>query len=109
MSGLFSNKGVEDRFPEDKGAEVSCFEGKALAETLDPYEDLTASKIRFINSFEKGFFQEKSVQSVDVFVTSECIHLYILYCISLYPDVPPIERVINIIKSCKVIEVNPPL
>ena len=40
------------------------------------------------------------LQGVDVFVTSECIHLYILYfigphaplgritCISLYPDVP---------------------
>ena len=39
---------------------------------------------------------------VDVFVTSKCIHLYILYCISLYPDVP-IERIINIIKLCKVI------
>ena len=24
--------------------------------------------------------------SVDVFVTSECIHLYIFYCISLYPE-----------------------
>ena len=23
---------------------------------------------------------------VDVFVTSKCIHLYISYCISLYPD-----------------------
>ena len=23
---------------------------------------------------------------VDVFVTSECIHLYISYCISFYPD-----------------------
>ena len=23
---------------------------------------------------------------IDVFVTSECIHLYISYCISLYPD-----------------------
>ena len=23
---------------------------------------------------------------VDVFVTSKCIHLYILYCISLYPN-----------------------
>ena len=31
-----------------------------------------------------------------------------IICISLYPDVP-IGRVINIIKSCKVIEVNPPL
>ena len=46
--------------------------------------------------------------TVDVFVTSECIHLHILCCISLYPDVP-IMRIINIIKSCKVIEVNPPL
>ena len=46
---------------------------------------------------------------VDVFVTSECVHLYILYCISLYPDVPPIGKVINIINSCKVIEANPPL
>ena len=44
---------------------------------------------------------------VDVFVTSECIHLYILYCNSLYHDVP-IRIIINIIKSCKVIEVNPP-
>ena len=50
---------------------------------------------------------------VDVFVTSECIHLYILYCtpdvpigriicISLYPDVP-IRRVINIINSLMLI------
>ena len=45
--------------------------------------------------------------SVDVFVTLECIHLYILYCISLYPDVR-IGSIINIINSCKVIEVNPP-
>ena len=45
----------------------------------------------------------------DVFATSNCIQLYILYCISLYLDVPPIGRVINIIKSCKVIEVNPHL
>ena len=58
-SGSFSNKGAKDRVPE-----VSCSEGKALAETLVPYEDLTTSKIRFINSFEKGFFQEKSVQRV---------------------------------------------
>ena len=29
-------------------------------------------------------------------------------CISLYPDIP-IGRIINIINSCKVIEVNPPL
>ena len=47
--------------------------------------------------------------SVDVFVTLECIHLYILYCISLYPNVPPIRRVIDIINSCKLHEVNPPL
>ena len=53
-SGSFSNKGAEDRFPE-----VSCSKGKALAETLVPYEDLTASKLRFINSFEKGFFSRK--------------------------------------------------
>ena len=46
------------------------------------------------------------VSIVDVFVTSECIHLYILCCVSMYPDVP-IGRIINIIKSCKVIEVNP--
>ena len=58
-SGSFSNKGAKDRV-----LEVRCSEGKALAETLVPYEDLTASKIRFINSFEKGFFQEKSVQRV---------------------------------------------
>ena len=32
----------------------------------------------------------------------------IVICISLYLDVP-IRRIINIIKSCKVIEVNPPL
>ena len=51
---------------------------------------------------------ESLLQCFDVFVTSECIHLYILYCISLYPDVP-ITRIINIIKSCKFIEVNPPL
>ena len=30
----------------------------------------------------------------------------LVYCILLYPDVP-IRRVINIIKSCKVIDVNP--
>ena len=47
-------------------------------------------------------------QPADVFVTSKFIHLYILYCISLYPDVP-IMRIINIINSCKFIEVNPPL
>ena len=29
-------------------------------------------------------------------------------CISLYPDIP-IGRIINVIKSCKFIEVNPPL
>ena len=45
---------------------------------------------------------------VDLFVTSECIHFYILCCISLYPDVP-IERIINVINSCKIIEVNPTL
>ena len=47
-------------------------------------------------------------QPADVFVTSKFIHLYILYCISLYPDVP-IDRIINIIYSCKVIVVNHPL
>ena len=31
-----------------------------------------------------------------------------IICISLYLDVP-IKRIINVIKSCKVIEVNPPL
>ena len=31
-----------------------------------------------------------------------------MYCISLYPDVP-IGGFINVIKSCKFIEVNPPL
>ena len=49
---------------------------------------------------------------VDVFVTSECIHLYISYYISLYVDIdvfPSIKRVINIIKSCKFIEFKPPL
>ena len=50
---------------------------------------------------------------VDVFVTSECIHLYILYIVFHYitdEDVfPPIGRAINIIKLCKVIEVNYPL
>ena len=34
--------------------------------------------------------------------------VYFIYCISLVPDVP-IERIINVIKSCKVIEVSPPL
>ena len=34
--------------------------------------------------------------------------VYFIYCISLYLDVP-IERIINVIKSCKFIEVNPPL
>ena len=48
------------------------------------------------------------VYFVDVFVTLECIHLYILYCILLYLVVP-IRRIINVIKSCKIIEVNPPL
>ena len=47
--------------------------------------------------------------TVDVFVTSECIHLYISYCTPMDMFVPPIGRVINVIKSCKVIEVNPPL
>ena len=28
----------------------------------------------------------KLEDTVDVFVTLECIHLYISYCISLYPD-----------------------
>ena len=49
-----------------------------------------------------------NINFVDVFVTLECIHFHILYCISLYPNVP-IGRIINIIKSCKVIEFNPPL
>ena len=31
-------------------------------------------------------WQSKFILGVDVFVTSECIHLYILDCISLYPD-----------------------
>ena len=31
-----------------------------------------------------------------------------MYCISLYPNVP-VGKIINVIKSCKVIEVNPPL
>ena len=53
----------------------------------------------------KHFF---NINFVDVFVTSECNHLYILYFISLYPNVP-IGRIINIIKSCKVTKVNPPL
>ena len=44
---------------------------------------------------------------VDVFVTLECIHLCILCCFLLYPDVP-IRRIINIINSCKFIEVNTP-
>ena len=34
--------------------------------------------------------------------------VYFIYCISLVPDVP-IGRIINVIKSSKVIEVNPPL
>ena len=53
--------------------------------------------------------------SVDLFVSSECIHLYctlmflsgesfVFHCT---PDVP-IQRIFNIIKSCKFIEVNPP-
>ena len=33
--------------------------------------------------------------------------LYFIYCISLVPDVL-IGRIINVIKSCKFIEVNPP-
>ena len=33
--------------------------------------------------------------------------VYFIYCISLVPDVP-VGRIINVIKSCKVIEVNPP-
>ena len=35
------------------------------------------------------------------------VRIEIIICISLYPDVA-IERIINIIKSCKVIEFNPP-
>ena len=52
--------------------------------------------------YKEGIWGE--LESVDVFVTSKCIHLYILYCISLYLDVPPIGRVIKIINSCKFIE-----
>ena len=59
----------------------------------------------FDNSNKSSKFSDKIV---DVFVTSECIHLYILYIVFLCtPDVP-IGRIINVIKSFKVIEVNPP-
>ena len=34
--------------------------------------------------------------------------VYFIYCISLVLNVP-IERIINVIKSFKVIEINPPL
>ena len=60
------------------------------------------------------------ITSVDVFVTSECIHLYILFLVPrcLFREVSvmylshvdvPIGRFNNVNKSCKVIVGNPPI
>ena len=45
-------------------------------------DNLTKGVVRLIEKNQKYV----ELINVDVFITSECIHLYISYCISLYPD-----------------------
>ena len=67
------------------------------------------------HQYGKEILISLGLKSVNLIVTSEDIHLYILYCICIIivpPTemfIPPIERIIIVFESCKFIEVNPPL
>ena len=55
-------------------------------ENIDEVDDV--NDIPLLEKAYKPLYEgsNTNILYVDVFVNSECIHLYILYCISLYPD-----------------------
>ena len=110
---------------DEKNWDIAPFDWDSRAMMIQLWwwssDDLALMMIQLCSGFdddpEKKTCADELCQENTFLVKRECWCIcnfgmyslvYFICCISLYPDVP-IGRIINVIKSCKVIEVNPPL